>query len=86
MAAVDDAVKVSVSIFGLALAEVVMGFADHAAVTPLGNPLTLQLMPPVNEPPVAAVKLTVPVNPCTTATVLDAAVMVSVGSAVTVSA
>lgn len=58
--AVDVAVRVSVSAFELTLLDGVRGFADHAAVTPVGNPLTLKLMFPLNDPPVAAVRLTVP--------------------------
>lgn len=84
-AAVDAAASVSISEFELTLAEGVMGFADHPAVTPLGNPLTLQPMFPLNDPPVAVVRLTVPDAPCTATTELEAAVTVSVGSAVTVS-
>jgi len=85
-AAVDGAVKVSVSELELTLVEGVKGFADHAAVTPPGSPLTLQVTFPVNEPPVAAVRLTVPVDPCATTTVLEAADTASVGGVATVSA
>jgi len=41
IAAVNAADNVNVSAFELALREGLSGFADHAAVTPLGNPLTL---------------------------------------------
>ena len=80
------AVNVSVSLFVLALEAVAIGFADHAAVTPEGSPLTEKVMFPLNDPPVAAVKLAVPEPPCTTRTELDAAVKASVGASVTVSA
>jgi hypothetical protein len=62
------------------------GFADHVAVRPLGNPLKLRLTLPVNDPPVAIVKLTGPFAPCTTVAMVDPAVNVSVGGALTVSA
>jgi hypothetical protein len=86
IAAVNAADNVNVSAFELALREGLSGFADHAAVTPLGNPLTLQLMFPVNEPPVVAVRLTVPVPPCAMAAEPEAAVSASVGGCVTVRA
>ena len=79
------AVKVRVSLFVLAPEAVVIGFADHAAVTPEGSPVTEKVMFPLNDPPVVAVKLTVLELPCTTATEGAAAVKVSVGGRVTVS-
>jgi hypothetical protein len=39
----------------LALDAGVSGFADHAAVTPPGRPLTEKLTFPANDPPVTAV-------------------------------
>ena len=62
------------------------GFADQLAVTPLGSPLRLRLKFPVNDPPVPMVKVTGALAPCATDTPLDAAVSVSVGGALTVSA
>ena len=56
-----------------------IGFTDHRAVTPAGNQLICKLIGPLNDPPVTAVKLTVPELPCATATELDAALSVSVG-------
>jgi hypothetical protein len=85
-AAVAEAVRVSVAGYALTLEAATSGFADHAAVTPAGSPLTEKLMAPLNDPPVAAVKLTVPEPPSTTVTELDAAVSVSVGAGNTVSA
>jgi len=86
IAAVDAAVRVSVSAFEPAVAEGVSVFADQAAVTPPGSPLTLQPMLPANDPPVAAVRLTVPDPPWARAAEVEAAVRVSVGGKVTVSA
>jgi hypothetical protein len=62
------------------------GFADHAAVTPLGNPLRLRLTLPVNDPPVPTAKLNGPLAPCATVAKVEPAVRVSVGGADTVSA
>jgi hypothetical protein len=84
--AVADAVSVSVTGFALTLEAGAIGFADHPTVTPAGSPLTEKLMLPLKDPPVPAVKLTVPEPPCTAAAELDAAVSVSVGASVTVSA
>jgi len=83
---VKAAASVSFSTFELGLAEGVIGFADHPAVTPLGKPLTLQVMFPPNDPPVAAVRFTVAVAPCVNGTDVEAAAKISVGGAVTVSA
>jgi hypothetical protein len=80
------AVNVNVSLFVLLFETELIGFADHAAVTPVGSPLTENVMFPVNAPPVAAVRLTVPEAPCTTATELAAVVSASVGVGVTVNA
>ena len=82
--AVADAVSVSVTGFALTLEAGAIGF--HPTVTPAGSPLTEKLMLPLKDPPVPAVKLTVPEPPCTAAAELDAAVSVSVGASVTVSA
>jgi hypothetical protein len=79
------AVKVRVSLFVVAPEAVVIGFADHPAVTPVGSPVAEKVMFPLNDPPVAAVKLTGPEPPCTTATDVAAVVKVSVGGSVTVS-
>jgi hypothetical protein len=62
------------------------GFADQVAVTPLGSPLKLRLTLPVNDPPVLTAKLTGALAPCATVATLEAALKVSVGGAVTVSA
>jgi hypothetical protein len=85
-AAVADAVSVSVAGFALTLDAAANGFADQAAVTPAGIPLTEKLIAPVNDPLVAAVKLTVPEPPSVTTTEFDAAVSASAGAGVTVSA
>ena len=85
-AAVDEAVTVSVTLFELTLEAGAIGFIDHHAVTPAGNPVIEKVIFPLKTPPVAAVKLTVPEPPCAMATVLDAAVNVSVGACVTVRA
>ena len=53
-----ETVKVRVTLFVLALAAGVSGFADHAADTPEGRPLTVKAMLPANDPPVTAVKAT----------------------------
>ena len=53
------------------------GFADHAAVTPLGNPLRLRLTLPVNDPPVPTAKLNGPLAPCATVAKVEPAVRVS---------
>ena len=45
------AVSVSSTSLALALEAAVSGFADHAAVTPSGRPLTLKFTLPVNDPP-----------------------------------
>lgn len=84
--AVDAAVSVNVSAFELTLPAVASGFADQVAVTPAGKPLAVQLMDPLNEPPVAAVRLTVCLAPRTTLAELEFAVSVSIGACVTVSA
>jgi len=47
-------VSFSDTVFVLALDAGVSGFADHAAVTPPGKPLTEKLTFPVNDPPVTA--------------------------------
>jgi hypothetical protein len=62
------------------------GFADQVAVTPLGSPLKLKLTLPVNDPPVPTVKLTGALAPCAIVTVLDPALSVIVGGALTVRA
>ena len=46
------AVSLKETIFVLVLDTGVRGFADHAAVTPLGRPLTEKLTFPANDPPV----------------------------------
>ena len=79
------ALKVSVSLFVLAPEAVVIGFADHPAVTPAGSPVTEKVMFPLYDPPVAAVKLKVPEPPRTTATDVAAVVRVSVGGSIIVS-
>jgi hypothetical protein len=53
----DAAVNVSVSIFVLESEAVMIGLEDHAAVTPVGSPVTEKEMFPLNDPPVAADKL-----------------------------
>ena len=80
----EAAVKVSVSLFVLAPEAVAIGLADHAAVTPAGSPVTENEMFPLNDPPVAAVKLNVLDPPCTTATDVAASVKLSVGVSATV--
>jgi len=62
-AAVGAALSVSVSLLFAALEFPAMGFADHPAITPLGSPVTLRPMAPLNDPPVATVKLTLPATP-----------------------
>jgi hypothetical protein len=62
------------------------GFADQLAVTPLGRPLRLMLTLPVNDPPVLTTKLTGALDPCAIVTALAAALKVSAGGALTVSA
>lgn len=64
----------------------VIWLVDHAAVTPERRPLMEKLMLPLNEPAVTAPKLTVAKPPGAKATRFDAAVMASVGGAVTVRA
>jgi len=54
-AALGAAVSSSDALFVLALEAGASGFADHAAVTPLGKPLTEKLTFPANDPPVMAV-------------------------------
>lgn len=46
--------SLSDTLFVLALEAGVSGFVDHAAVTPLGKPLTEKLTYPANDPPVMA--------------------------------
>jgi len=82
--AVDAAVSLSVSGFDPKAG--MSGFADHAALTPDGRPLTLQVMFPLKDPPVAAVRFTAADAPGATDAVLDAAVTVSDGGTVTVNA
>jgi hypothetical protein len=48
-------VSLSDALFVFALNAGVSEFADHAAVTPLGRPLTEKLTFPANDPPVTAV-------------------------------
>ena len=47
--------SLSDALYVLALDAGVNGFADHAAVTPPGKPLTEKLTLPANDPPVMAV-------------------------------
>lgn len=82
--AVEAAVSVSVSALEPEVAA--WGFFDQAPVTPVGRPLMLQLMFPLNEPPAFAVRLTAVEEPMATEAVLDAAVTASEGGKVTVSA
>lgn len=82
--AADETVKVNVCVLLLEADAGVCGFADQVAVTPLGKPVTLQVMLPVKEPPVVAVRLTAPFAAWATLTALDAADRVSVGGRVTV--
>jgi hypothetical protein len=82
-AAEAEAVSVTVSLFEADADE--MGLEDHPAVTPAGNPVAVNVMLPLKDPPAAAVRATVLDAPCATATVLDAALSFSVGGAVTVS-
>ena len=49
------AVSLSDALFVFVLNAGVSGFVDHAAVTPLGRPLTEKLTFPANDPPVTAV-------------------------------
>jgi len=82
--AVDEAVNLRVCVLVLFAEVGVCGFADHAAVTPLGSPLTLHVMLPVKPPPVVAARLTAVVAPCTTDAEAGALESVSVGGCVTV--
>ena len=84
--AVLDAKSANVSEYEAAAEAVVNGFADHIAVTPAGKPLTENVMLPVNDPPVAVVRLTAAELPAATTTAVDPAVSVRVGGWVTVSA
>lgn len=84
--AVELAVSASVSTFVLTLPAGVIGFADQTPVTPLGKPLTLQLIAPLYDPPVVAVRLTLAVAPCATVAVLAPTLNANVGGAVTASA
>jgi hypothetical protein len=81
--AAEDAVSARVSMVELVPDGGVIGLADQAAVTPLGSPLMLHVTLPVNEPPVAAVRLSFSVPAWDTFAVLDAALTVSVGGRVT---
>ena len=54
-AASGAAVNLSDALFVFALEAGVSGFADQAAVTPPGKPLTEKLTLPANDPPVMAV-------------------------------
>jgi hypothetical protein len=85
-AAAPEAVSVSVDPFELVPDAPVIGFADHAAVTPAGNPVSDRVMLPVYAPAVAAVKLMLPGVPCSVVIEVDADVSVSAGAAFTVSA
>lgn len=84
-AAVEVAVRVSVSL--LLLDAPAIGFALHWAVTPVGKPLIENVILPLNDPPVAAFKLTALEAPCAIVTTsgLVAAVKLSVACGVTVS-
>jgi hypothetical protein len=62
-AAVDEAAKVSVSLFDVVPEVVAIGLLDHCAVTPLGKVEVLREMFPVKDPPVVTVRPTVPVVP-----------------------
>jgi hypothetical protein len=53
----EAAVNVNVSMVELVADGGVMGFADQAAVTPLGSPAMLQVTLPVKDPPVTAARL-----------------------------
>jgi len=81
--AVGDAVSVSVSAADPAL-EGVTGLADQAADTPDGSPLMLHVMAPLNDPPVAAARLTLVVEPSPTEEVDTVGDTLSVGGCVTV--
>jgi hypothetical protein len=83
---VEDAVSVRVSAFELVLEDVVIGFADQAAIMPLGKPVMLHVIFPVNDPPTAAVRLNLSVPPSETVAELDAEDNVRVGVWATVKA
>ena len=77
--AVAEAVSTSVSVIELAPDGVVIGFADHAAVTPLGKPVMLHVMFPANDPAVEAVKFNFSVPPSASVAKLEVEVNASVG-------
>jgi hypothetical protein len=85
MAAPCEALKFNVTVFALTLLAGVIGFADQAAATPAGKPLTEKLMSPANGPPVVAVNPSVAEPPWSTVTACAAAVRVSVDGSVSAS-
>jgi hypothetical protein len=70
---------VSVSVLVPLPAESVTALLLHAAVTPLGSPLTVKLTAPLYVPLPARVTASVTAAPCTTASELDAAFTDNVG-------
>lgn len=74
-----ETARYRVTAFVLTLETAAMGLADHWADTPEGRPLTEKAMPPLNEPPVVAVRLSVEKLPADIATELDAAESESAG-------
>jgi hypothetical protein len=81
--AVDEAVSVSVALLVNTFDAGTIGLALQLAVTPVGRPLMERAMFPLKDPPVVAVKPTVPRAPWATVTEFAAAASVSVGACVT---
>ena len=74
----DDAVSVSMEVT-LPFAGGVTGFAENAAVTPLGNPLALRVVAELNPPALVMVIVLVPLLPCVTVTEVGDALTLKLG-------
>jgi hypothetical protein len=79
--AVEEAVSVSVEVT-LPLAGGVTGLVENAAVTPLGNPVALNVVAESNPPVLVMVIVLVPLAPWVTVTEVGDAAMVKFGVAV----
>ncbi len=81
--ALAEAVSVSVEVT-VPFATGVTGFVENAAVTPLGNPVALNVVAELKPPVLVIVMVLVPLLPCFTVTLVGDAAMVKFGLAVAV--